>query len=113
MGNGSEITVEKEIKLKKMEGREKRESRDMVPISEREQSQGNCRQYWQFTVPSISYSGGAQMFKNARWRTVEAGEVIYSCEKDIFQLNFIMEGLVHIHTCPGRDFTVGRWGGEG
>ena len=52
---------------------------------------------------------GAQMFKNARWRTVDAGEVIYSCDKDIFQLNFIMEGLVHVHTCPGRNFTIGRW----
>ena len=49
-----------------------------------------------------------QMFKNAKWRTVEAGEVIYSFDKDVFQINFLMEGLVDIECRQGCAFTIGR-----
>ena len=51
-----------------------------------------------------------QMFKNAKWKTVEACEVIYSFDRNVFQLNFLMEGLVNIESSQGFYFTIGRWG---
>ena len=51
-----------------------------------------------------------QMFKNAKWKTVEAGEVIYSFDRNVFQLKFLMEGLVDIESSQGFSFTIGRWG---
>lgn len=48
-----------------------------------------------------------QIFKDATRRKFKAGEVLYCFDKDIFQLNFIIDGLVKLELQNGVNFNLG------